>query len=81
MSFLLSSFSAVPVSNTMGLTPRWVFFAFTSTAGASWSWAPAVFGLFRAEVVFARLNLSHGTIGVRRVYAPRFLSCHNKDLE
>ena len=27
-------------------------------------WAPAVLGLFRAEVVSARLNPSHGTIDV-----------------
>ena len=49
--------------------------------GASLSWAPAVLGPFCAEVVSARLNLSHGTIDVRRVYAPRFLSRPNKDLE
>ena len=49
--------------------------------GASLSWAPVVLGLFHVEVVSARLNLSHGTIDVRRVYAPRFLSRHNKDLE
>ena len=29
-------------------------------------------GLFRAEVVSARLNPSHGTIDVTRVYDPRF---------
>ena len=29
-------------------------------------------GLFRAEVVSARLNPSHGTIDVTRVYVPRF---------
>jgi len=29
-------------------------------------------GLFHAEVVSARLNLSHGTIDVTRVYVPRF---------
>ena len=36
------------------------------------SWAPAVLGLFHVEVVSARLNPGHGTINVRRVYAPRF---------
>ena len=29
-------------------------------------------GLFRAEVVSARLNPSHGTIAVTRVYIPQF---------
>ena len=41
----------------------------------SQSWAPAVLGLLlagHAEVVSARLNPSHGTTDVRRVYAPRF---------
>ena len=40
--------------------------------GASLSWAPAVLGLFHAEVVSARLYPSHGTIDVMRVYVPRF---------
>ena len=40
--------------------------------GASLSWAPAALDLFCAEVVSARLNPSHGTIDVRRVYAPQF---------
>ena len=43
-----------------------------SSAGASLSWAPAVLGLFHAEVVSARLYPSHGTIDVTRVYVPRF---------
>ena len=47
----------------------------------SLSWAPALLGLFCAEVVSARLNPSQGTIDVKRVYASRFLSCHNNDLE
>ena len=75
MSFLLSSFFTVPVSSAEFSSRS------TSTVGASLSWAPAVLGPFRAEVVSARLNPSHGTIDVRRVYAPRFLSRHNKDLE
>ena len=70
MSFLLSSFFAVPVSSTMGLLLCWVSLPSASSAGASLSWAPAVLGLFHAEVVSARLN--HGTIYVTRVYVPRF---------
>ena len=66
MSFLLSSFLAVPVSSMMGLPLRWV-----SSPSAS-SWAPAVLGLFRAEVVSDRLNPSHGTIDVTRVYVAQF---------
>ena len=73
MGFLLSSFFAVPVSSTMGLSLCWVSSPSVSSAGASLSWAPAVLGLFRAEVVSARLNPSHGTIDVTRVYVPRFL--------
>ena len=38
----------------------------------SLSWAPAVLGLFHAEVVSARLYLSHSTIDVMRVYVPWF---------
>ena len=72
MSFLLSSFIAVPVSSTMGLPLRWVSMPSASSAGASLSWAPAVFGLFPAEVVSARLNPSHGSIDVTRVYVLRF---------
>ena len=40
--------------------------------GASLSWGPVVLGLFHAEVVSARLNPSHGTIDVARVYVPQF---------
>ena len=72
MSFLLGSFFAVPVSSTMGLPLRWFSSPSTSSAGASLSWAPAVLGLFRTEIVSARLNLSHSTIDVKRVYVPRF---------
>ena len=49
---------------TMGLPLRWVSSPSASSVGASLSWAPAVLGLFRAEVVSGRLNLSHGTIDV-----------------
>ena len=70
MSFLLSSFFAVPLSSKMGLPLSWVSSPSISSAGASLSWAPAVLGLFHAEVVSARLN--HGTIYVTRVYVPRF---------
>ena len=55
-----------------GPSPALGFFAFASSAGASLSWAPAVLGLFHAEVVSARLHPSHGTIDVTRVYVPRF---------
>ena len=72
MSFLLSLFFAVPVSSTMGLPLHWVSLLSTSSVGASLSWAPAVLGLFHAEVVSARLNPSQGTIDVTRVYVPRF---------
>ena len=72
MSFLLSSFFAVPVSSTIGLPLHWVSSPSASSAGASLSWAPAVLGLFHAEVVSARLNPSHGTIDVTRVYVPWF---------
>ena len=72
MSFLLSLVFAVLVSSTMGLLLCWVSLPSTSSAGASLSWASAVFGLFPAEVVSARLNPSHGTIDVTRVYVPRF---------
>ena len=71
VSFLLSSFFAVPVSRTMGLPLSWVSLPSTSV-GASLSWAPAVLGLFLEEVVSARLNPSHGTIDVTQVYVPRF---------
>ena len=72
VSFLLSSFFAVLVSRTIGLPLRWVSSPSASSAGASLSWAPAVLGLFRVEVVSTRLNLSHSTIDVTRVYVPWF---------
>ena len=56
----------------MGVPLRWVSSPFASSAGALLSWAPAVLGLFHAEVVSARLYPSHGTIDVTRVYVPRF---------
>ena len=56
----------------MGLPLRWVSLPSASSTGASLSWAPAVLGLFRAEVVSARLNPSHSTIDVMRVYVPWF---------
>ena len=55
----------------MGLPLSWVSLPSASSTGASLSWAPAVLGLFRAEVVSARLNLSRGTMDVTRVCAPR----------
>ena len=60
-----------------GPSPALGFLGPASTAGASLSWAPAALGLFHAEFVSARSNPSHGTTDVRRVYAPRFLTCHN----
>ena len=56
----------------MGLPLSWVSSPSASSVGALLSWAPAVFGLFHAEVVSARLYLSHGTIDVTRVYVPWF---------
>ena len=56
----------------MGLALHWVSLPSASSAGASLSWTPAVFGLFHAETVSARLYPSHGTIDVTRVYVPRF---------
>ena len=41
-----------------GPSPALGFVAFASSVGASLSWAPAVLGLFRAEIVSARLNPS-----------------------
>ena len=88
VSFLLTSFFAVLVSSTMGLLSlplRWVFFTFSfyhrsfAELGSCCVWPPLCGG--HAEVVTARLNPSHGTIDVRRVYAPRFCLIHNKDLE
>ena len=70
MSFLLSSFFAVLVSSTMGLPLYWVSSPSASSVGALLSWAPAVLGLFCAEVVSDRLNPSHSTIDVTRVYVP-----------
>ena len=57
----------------MGLPLSWVSLPSASSTGALLSWAPAVLGLFHAEVVSARLNPSHVTIDVTRVYVPRFL--------
>ena len=56
----------------MGLPLSWVSLPSASSTGASLIWAPAVLGLFHAEVVSARLYLSHGTIDVTQVYVPRF---------
>ena len=56
----------------MGLPLRWVSSPSASSVGASLSWSPVVLGLFHVEVVSARLNPSHGTIDVTRVYVPRF---------
>ena len=56
----------------MGLPLRWVSLPSAYSVGASLSWAPAVLGLFHAEVVSARLYLSHGTIDVTQVYVPWF---------
>ena len=55
----------------MGLPLHWVSWP-SASVGASLSWAPAVLGLFHAEVVSARLYLSHGTVDVTGVYVPRF---------
>ena len=55
-----------------GPSPALGFFASASSPGASLSWAPVVLDLFYVEVVSARLNPSHGTINVTRVYVPRF---------
>ena len=68
----MSSFFTVVVSSTKGLPLPWVSSPSTSSVGASLSWAPAVLGLFCAEVVSARLNPSHSTIDVTPVYVPRF---------
>ena len=56
----------------MGLPLSWVSSPSASSAGASLSWAPAVLGLFHAEVVSARLYPSYSTIDVTRVYVARF---------
>ena len=69
---MVSSFFTVLVSSTMGLPLCWVSLPSTSSVGALLSWASVVLGLFRAEVVSARLNPSHSTIDVTQVYVPRF---------
>ena len=56
----------------MGLPLSWVSSPSASSAGALLSWAPAVLGLFHAEVVSARLYLSHSTIDVTQAYVSRF---------
>ena len=56
----------------MGLPLCWVSSPSASSTGTSLSWAPVVLGLFHVEVVSARLNPSHGTIDVTRVYVPWF---------
>ena len=68
----MSLFFTVLVSSTMGLPLRWVSLPSASSVRAPLSWALAVLGLFRVEVVSARLNPSHGTIDVTRVYVPWF---------
>ena len=73
MSFLLSSFFAVLVSSTISLLSvplHWVFFAFRAELGSCCAWLPPCRGC--AEVVSARLNPSHSTIDIMRVYVPRF---------
>ena len=74
MSFLLSSFFAVPVSSTMVfLSLPCVGFSSCSTPtagafaelGSCYAWPPPWGGC--AEVVSARLNRSHGTIDVKGV--------------
>ena len=66
---------AVLVSSTLGflsLPLHWVSSPSASSVGALLSWAPVVLGLFHAEVVSARLNPSHSSIDVTRVYVLRF---------
>ena len=72
MTFLLSLFFAVLVSSTMGLPLGWISSPSASSVGDLLSWAPAVLGLFPAEVVSARSYPSHSTIDVTRVYVPQF---------
>ena len=72
MSFLLNLVFAVLVSSMMGLPLSWVSWPSASSVGALLSLSPAVLGLFHAEVVSARLNPSHGTTDVTRVYVPQF---------
>ena len=69
---MVSSFFTVLVSSMMGLPLHWVSSSSASSTGASLSWAPAVLGLFHAEVVSARLYPSHGTIDIMLVYVPQF---------
>ena len=78
MGFLLSLFFVAPVSSTTGLHCAGFSSRSSSTTGAPLSWAPAALGLFRVEVVSARLYPSHGTIDVTRVYAWFFVSSHQK---
>ena len=56
----------------MGLPLSWVSSPSVSSAGALLSWAPAVFGLFHAEVVSVRLYPSHGTIDEHASVCSRF---------
>ena len=77
MGFLLSLFFAVPVGfQHTGLLIAHPVLGFLPVPLPLWelllSWVPAVLGLFRVEVVSARVNPSHGTIEVTRVYVPRF---------
>ena len=65
----------------MGLPLRWVSLPSASSAGASLSWAPTVLGLFRTEVVSARLNPTQGTIDVTRAYVPRLFVSSQQRLE
>ena len=74
MSFLLSSFFAVPVSSTLGfLLLPCAGFSLPSAStvgdfpglGSCCVWPPPCRG--HAEVISARFNLSHGTIHVRGV--------------
>ena len=55
----------------MGLPLRWVFFEFRLYRRTFAELASAVPGLLCAEVVSGRLNPSHSTIDVTRVYVPR----------
>ena len=57
MSFLLSLFFAVLIASTMGLPQSWVFFAFRFYHRSFTEWAPAVLGLFHAEVVSVQTQL------------------------
>ena len=72
MGFLLSSFFAARFLARRAFLCAGFSSHSASTAGPSLSWASAALGLFRVEVVSAGLNPSHGTIDVRRGYAPWF---------